>query len=76
MEDKREDLTSEKQRVLLERIVADLSASDPNFYYQSTSDIAYLIKDFVGSNKTLNVEDREILLPLTARDIQLLLSIR
>ena len=76
MEDKREDLTSEKQRGLFERIVADLSASEPNFYYQSTSDIAYLIKDFVGSNKTLNVEDREILSPLTARDIQLLLSIR
>ncbi|MEL7042358.1 MAG: hypothetical protein AAGL90_12590 [Pseudomonadota bacterium] len=76
MEEKRKDLRAEKQRKLLEQLVDELSRADPNFYYQSTSDIAYLLKDHVTTARGLTVEDRELLAPMSARDIQMLLSIR
>lgn len=76
MEEKRADLRSEKQRNLLEKLVGELSRLDPNFYYQSTSDIAHVLKEHAAISKTLTIEDKSLLADISARDIQLLLSIR
>ncbi len=75
MEEKRKDLTSEKQKTLLQSVVLELSRSHPDFYYKSTSQIAYLIKAYVKAGSGLTQDDRALLEPLSAYDIQLLLSL-
>lgn len=75
MEEKRQELRSEKQRKLIEQLVNELSQLDPNFYYQSTSEIAHILRDYIQEDAKLDQVDRALLVPLSARDIQILLSI-
>lgn len=76
MEEKRSNLRSEKQRRLIEQLVNDLSRLDPNFYYQTTSEIAHILKDYIENDAGLVREDKELLSPLSVKDLQVLLSIR
>ncbi|MEM7663154.1 MAG: hypothetical protein AAF292_12980 [Pseudomonadota bacterium] len=76
MDEKRKDLDSERQKKLLLGLVSDLSASHPEFYYQSTIEIASLLKDHIDSNAKLSVEDKALLAPLSRHDIQLRLSLQ
>lgn len=75
MEEKRDDLDSEKQRKLLERLVQDLSREHADFYYQSTMDIAFQLQKFIRSGAKLNQDERALLDRLTPQDIQLRLSL-
>ena len=76
MEEKRKDLTSEKQKVLLRRLLEELSQSHPDFYYQSTNEVALAIKEYAtSSDAKLTQNDKALIEPLTWRDIQVILSL-
>ena len=75
LQENRKDLDGERQKVLLNRLVAQLSGSDKDLYYRSASDVARLLERYIASEATLSVEDRALLKRLSHRDIQLLLSL-
>ncbi|NRA28679.1 MAG: hypothetical protein HRU11_00340 [Parvularculaceae bacterium] len=75
MEEKRQDLDSEKQKKLLERLVSELSREHIDFYYRPTSDIAFAIEKHIKETASLNQEERALLDRLAPRDIQILLSL-
>ena len=75
MEEKRQDLTSEKQKQLLQLLVSQMSHDDPDLYYRSTSQIAFQIEAYIRGDNDLSLDDLTLLAPLDARDIQLLLSL-
>ncbi|MEL7165328.1 MAG: hypothetical protein AAFY52_02870 [Pseudomonadota bacterium] len=74
LEDKKEDLSGEKVKRLLERMVRDLGREHPDLYYQPTSHIARLLHERIAKADTLNGEERELTAHLGQRDIQVLLS--
>lgn len=76
MEQKRHELKSQKQRKLLEDIVARLASEHPSFYYLPTVEVAAKIEQVIRTGDQLSVEQRELLEGLGRRDIQILLSIR
>ena len=74
MEEKRKNLDSEKQRRLLERLVGELGRSHLDFYYRSTSEVAFLLRKYIDGDADLSVEERGLLKPLSEHDIQIKLS--
>ncbi|MCV6595729.1 MAG: hypothetical protein OIF40_01415 [Mangrovicoccus sp.] len=75
MEEKRKDLRIEKQKRLLEQLVAELSRDNPGFYYQPTGEIAFAIQSHIRTAGALSLEDKALLDTLSQYDIQLLLSL-
>nr|WP_244313928.1 hypothetical protein [Roseibium denhamense] len=75
MQEKRAELDAEKRKKLIERIVHALADTYPDLYYQSTSQIALLIKQQVDDGTGLSNEDRALLQGLSQRDIEVLLSL-
>lgn len=75
MKDKRKDLDGERQKVLLQKLVSDLSHENPNVYYMPTAGIAVLLHDTIQTGGRLSAEDRELLKRLTLRDIEVVLSL-
>ncbi|MEM9344235.1 MAG: hypothetical protein AAGA87_14425 [Pseudomonadota bacterium] len=74
LKDKRNELDGEKQRKLLRGLLEDLSASRPDLYYQSTSEIAQQIHAHIQTEQ-FNAEDGPLLKRLSERDIEVLLSL-
>ena len=70
-----EELTSTKQKKLLQRLVEELSREDSNFYYQPTSEIAFALKKRIDDKTTLTAEETKLLEPLSRHDIQVILSL-
>ncbi|WP_428527971.1 hypothetical protein [Roseibium sp.] len=75
LQEKRGDLDAEKRKKLIVRLLEDLSSSNPDLYYQPTSQVAIQIKQNIDDGTNLNNDDRALLLPLTLRDIEVLLSL-
>ena len=75
LEEKRKDLDSERQKKLLQKLVEELSHSDPDLYYRPTSEIAAAIEAHIKKGARLSKEDRTLLQRLSLRDIQVLLSL-
>jgi hypothetical protein len=75
LQDKRSDLTVERQKRLLARFVAELCEEHGDLYYQPTSEIARLIASHIAESAELTDEDRAALDGLKARDIEVLLSL-
>ncbi|MEE2946539.1 MAG: hypothetical protein VX444_15335 [Pseudomonadota bacterium] len=75
LEDKIADLISQKQKKLLERLVGELSKTSPDLYYQSTSQIARQIRQYIVNGAGLNQDERELMTSLEQRDIEVLLSL-
>lgn len=75
MEEKRKDLTSEKQKRLLQDLVREISREKIDFYYRSTGDVAYELESYIKGKSNLSVTDRTLLEPLSRQDIQILLSL-
>ncbi|WP_306149960.1 MULTISPECIES: hypothetical protein [unclassified Roseibium] len=75
LQEKHGDLDAEKRKKLITRLLEDLSRSNPDLYYQPTSQIALQIKQQVDAGTNLNNDDRALLSPLTLRDIEVLLSL-
>ncbi|WP_424927749.1 hypothetical protein [Amaricoccus tamworthensis] len=74
LQEKKSETDGEKRKVLLQRIMEDLSRESPEFYYQSTSEVARLVHAQIDSGR-LNADERKLLEPLTIRDIEVLLSL-
>lgn len=75
LQDKRVDLVSVKRKKLIERLLQDISRSHGDLYYHPTSTIALLVHQRINAGTELNAEERELLAPLTQRDIEVLLSL-
>lgn len=75
MEEKRQDLDSEKQKKLLERLVGELSQTHLDFYYQPTTEIAFLLQKHIKDGAKLTSDERTLVERLTPRDIQIILSL-
>lgn len=75
LREKRIDLDSVKRKKLIERLLLEISRSQGDLYYQSTSTIALQIKDYIQGDGKLNAEERALLEPLSQRDIEVLLSL-
>ncbi|MEM6760142.1 MAG: hypothetical protein AAF601_11765 [Pseudomonadota bacterium] len=76
LEDKKEDLSGEKVKRLLDRMVQELSRLHPDLYYQPTSHIARLLHEQIKNGDTLNGAERELTAHLGQRDIEVLLSMQ
>ena len=76
LEEKRKDLESERTKRLLMVIVEELSRTELDFYYRSTSDVALLLQSHIQKGARLAIEDRQLLSKLSRRDIAMILSIR
>ncbi|MEM1378040.1 MAG: hypothetical protein AAGG69_11710 [Pseudomonadota bacterium] len=76
LEEKRKDLDSEKQKVVLQRLVKEVSEMDPDFYYRSTAQVAMHLKKHIETGATLNGEERGLMQGLSQRDLEVLLSYR
>ncbi len=74
LQEERKDLDGERQKALLDRLVAELNRSEPDLYYRSTIDIALRLERYIADEAGLPEEDRAILMRLNRRDIQVLLS--
>jgi hypothetical protein len=74
LQDKRSDLDAEKRKQVLDRMIRELSAADPDFYYRATSEVALSLEQRIARGEGLNAEERTLLAPLSRRDIQVLLS--
>ena len=75
LQDKKSETDAEKQKVILTRLVKELSNSYPDLYYQSTTQIARLIRDLIDAGTALNGEERKVMERLGHRDIEVLLSL-
>ena len=75
MEEKRADLISEKRKKLLQRLVEELSREHVDFYYKPTTEIAFMLKNYIDDKTNLSVEERKLLEPLSQYDIQVVLSL-
>lgn len=75
LHEKRQDLDGEKRKVLLQRLLSELSGLDPNLYYQSTSQIAVLMRAYIDGDAKLVQEERQLVQGLAPRDIEVLLSL-
>ena len=75
MQEKHEELTSEKQKKLLQQLVERLSQENIDLYYQPTTEIAFVLKNYIDDKTKLTAEERKLLEPLSRYDIQLLLSL-
>jgi len=75
LEHKRKDLIAEKRKRLLEKLVSDLSHENPSVYYLATADIAQLLRKTIETGGRLAAEDRTLLLQLSERDIEVILSL-
>ncbi len=75
LHEKRQDLDGEKRKVLLQRLLSELSGLDPNLYYQSTSQVAVLMRAYIDGDAKLVQEERQLMQGLAPRDIEVLLSL-
>lgn len=75
LQEKRRDLDGEKRKVLLQRLLSELSNLDPNLYYQSTSQVALSMCAYIDGDAKLVQEERQLLQGLAPRDIEVLLSL-
>ncbi|MEM1373743.1 MAG: hypothetical protein AAGF78_05095 [Pseudomonadota bacterium] len=76
LEEKRSDLESEKRKRVLQDIVQELSAEEPELYYQSTNIIAKMIHQRIQSGEGMTQDRTALLGGLSDRDIEVLLSIK
>ncbi len=75
MQEKQKDLTSVKQKQVLNKILQTLSERHPSMYYLSTVEIANQIKRHIDETGELSLEEQALVKPLELREIQILLSL-
>lgn len=75
LQEKRDDLSAEKQKRLLQRLLNDLTRSRPDLYYQATTEVARHIREYIQDGAITQPEERVLLEQLSACDIEVLLSL-
>jgi len=69
-----EELKSEKQKKIIERVVDDMSKEDQSLYYAPTVDIVRIIMSKIETEGYLSKEEALLMEGLDFRDIQNFLS--
>ncbi len=69
-----EDKKVMAQKKILDDLMHSLKEEDKDIYYNSTMDVAYSLKEYIGKTKDLTKEEKELVEPLSAHDIQIILS--
>lgn len=72
--EKQEQLKTEKQRKIVERIINELFQEDSSLYYAVTNDIARHVQLKIESKVNLNHNELEIVSDLTSQEIVNLIS--
>jgi hypothetical protein len=75
VEDKRKNLVSTKQKELLSKLLVILQEEHPSFYYLSTAEISHEIMRYTEELEKLSHDEMLLLKNLTARDVQMMLSL-
>ncbi|MBO6509612.1 MAG: hypothetical protein JJ866_26180 [Roseibium sp.] len=75
LQDKKSETDGERQKVLLRRLVNEVSRENPDLYYQSTSQVARTIRDHIAEGRGLNREEQVLMQRLNSRDLEILLSL-
>ncbi|MEM9332602.1 MAG: hypothetical protein AAGA53_14835 [Pseudomonadota bacterium] len=75
LQDKKSETDAEKQKVILRRLVDDLNKTNPDLYYQTTSQIARLVQQRIADRSALNADEHKLMVRLSSRDIEILLSL-
>ena len=69
-----EDKKVMAQKKILDELMHSLKEENKDIYYNSTMDVAYSLKDYIEETKDLTKEEKELVEPLSAHDIQIILS--
>jgi len=69
-----EDKKVMAQKKILDELMHSLKEENKDIYYNSTMDVAYSLKDHIENTKDLTKEEKELVEPLSAHDIQIILS--
>lgn len=69
------ELDHDKKRRLVEAYLQELTKTDPNLYYSSTTDIAHALYPMIKEHMNrMPVDEQALFRNLTVRDIEMLLS--
>lgn len=64
---------TDEQKIIIKKIVNDLSKQSHDFYYESTASIARMIHEYIQSDQ-INSHFKDDVAELSIEDIQILLS--
>lgn len=71
------ELDHDKKRRLVEAYLQELTKTDPNLYYSSTTDIAHALYPMIKEHMNrMPVDEQALFRNITVRDIEMLLSFR
>lgn len=68
-----EKLAIDKKKEIINRIVQELSKTQPDLYYTDTSTVASIVKDYIHDKKLPN-DQFELVKDMDFRDIAILMS--
>lgn len=66
----------DRKRKVITKIIQELSKTNIDMYYNSTSDTSNAIEDFIKEGRYLNKNEIDLVKDMTAREISLLLSLK
>lgn len=69
----KEQLKVDQQKFIINKLIAELSKSDPNLYYIDSHTIATLVYEKISSGD-LSKQEEEIVVELKVKDILILMS--
>lgn len=71
------ELDHDKKRRLVEAYLQELTKTDPNLYYSSTTDIAHALYPMIKEHMNrMPLDEQALFRNITVRDIEMLLSFR
>jgi len=76
LKEKKSDTDAEKQKVVLMRLISELSHKNPDLYYQPTNQIARVLEERIKKGVQMDATEIELMKKLDNRDIQILLSLQ
>ncbi len=71
----KEELLSDQKKKVIDKIISELSQSDPQLYYTDSSSVASIVKDYIDDKK-LERGHYEMVKDMSAHDIQMLMSFK
>lgn len=75
LQEKKSETIAEKQKVILMRLISELTQQSPDLYYQSTNQIARIIDGYIKQGHNMNADEIELMKKLSSRDIEVMLSL-
>lgn len=69
----KEELLNDQKKKIIDKIILELSHTDPQLYYTESISVAAIVKEYIDEKK-LNRSEYEIVKGMSARDIQIVMS--